>query len=121
MFPESFGDLVRGWSKGFVSGAGNTPRSALIGISFWLSGLIMATIALTFLFQATGPVRWAVGLLYLLGVFQTLYLIRHAGNFWFIGGLLFPIGLTFYQVLFFRALRGKRKGDTVSWKGRDVA
>jgi len=121
MFPDGIEDLMAGWSKGFVSGAGNTPKSALIGISFLLSGLIMGMIALTFLFQASVAVAWAVGGFYFLCVFQSWYLFRQAGNFSPLGAILFPIGLCFYQGLFFRALNCKREGGTVEWKGRHVS
>lgn len=120
MFPESFSDLVAGWSKGFVSGADNTPKSALVGISIWLSGLIMSVISLTFLPLASASAIWAIGILYFLGVIQTLYLIKNAGTFWSLGALLFPVGLFFYQGLFFRALRRRKEGGAVQWKGRDV-
>lgn len=120
MFPGGFGDLVAGWSKGFVSGANNTPKSALIGISLWLSGLIMIAISLTFLPLASTAVTWTVGILYLVGFLQTLYVFKHAGNFSFFTALLFPIPLFFYQWLFFRALAMKRSGKKVEWKGREV-
>ena len=68
MFPHGCRDLVAGWSKGFVSGADNTPRSALAGISVWLSGLIMVTITLTFLPLAGSDARLAIFVLYFLGV-----------------------------------------------------
>ncbi len=120
MFPGGLGDLVAGWSKGFVSGAGNTPRGAMIGISSWLSGLIMATIAVGLLPWADFPQRLFIGSLYLLGVIQCLHVFRHAGNFGFGNALLFPVSLVFYQALFFRALRRTRSGGSVKWKGRDV-
>ena len=121
MFPGGFDDLVAGWSKGFVSGAGNTPRGAMIGISAWLSGLIMITIALTFLPLADSYQRLFIGKLYFLGVIQCLHVFRHAGNFGFFNALFFPVSLAFYQTVFFRALRRKKTGGKVSWKGRDVA
>lgn len=121
MFPGGLGDLVAGWSKGFVSGAGNTPRGAMIGISAWLSGLIMITIALSFLPLAEFYQRLVIGKLYLLGGVQCLYVFRHSGNFGFFNALLFPVSLLFYQTVFFRALRRKKTGGKVSWKGRDVA
>ena len=34
--------------------------------------------------------------------------------------ILFPIGLIFYQGLFFRALRNRNRGGATQWKGRDV-
>lgn len=121
MFPGGLRDLVAGWSKGFVSGAGNTPRGAMVGISSWLSGLIMITIALTFLPLADAYQRLFIGKLYFLGVIQCLHVFRHAGNFGFLNAVFFPVSLFFYQFVFFRALRRKKAGGKVSWKGRDVA
>lgn len=121
MFPTNLTDLVAGWSKGFVSGADNTPKSALVGISIWLSGLIMTVVALTFIPLASGPTLYGIAALYLLGVIQSLYLMKSAGNFSFLSALLFPIGLAFYQAVFFRALRRKKRGGAVQWKGRHVS
>lgn len=120
MFPGGFDDLVAGWSKGFVSGAGNTPRSAVVGISFWLSGLIMSLISLTFLPLASPAVTIAIGIFYLLCVVQCLYLFSHVGSYRVLNSILFPIGLCFYQSVFFRSLIRKKKGGQVQWKGRDV-
>ncbi len=121
MFPGGYRDLVAGWSKGFVSGAGNTPRGTMVGISSWLSGLIMAAIALAFLPSADFPQRLAIGGLYLLGVVQCRHVFRRAGTFGWLNALLFPVSLIFYQAVFFRALRRKKAGGKVRWKGRDVA
>jgi 4,4'-diaponeurosporenoate glycosyltransferase len=121
MFPGGFRDLVAGWSKGFVSGAGNTPRGAMVGISAWLSGLIMITIALAFLPVADFHQKLVIGKLYVLGVIQSFHVFRHAGNFSFLNALCFPVSLFFYQFVFVRALRRKKAGGTVRWKGRDVA
>ena len=120
MFPGGFKDLVAGWSKGFVSGAANTPKSALIGISCWLSGHIMAAAALTFLPQASNSVALGVGGIYLLSALQSLLLFKRAGSYSIITALLFPIPLFFYQAVFFRALGMKKRGGKVQWKGRDV-
>ena len=120
MFPGGCRDLVAGWSKGFVSGADNTPRSALAGISVWLSGLIMMMIALTFLPLADSDARLAIVVLYLLGVLQSLFVFKHAGNFSFLNALFFPIAQVFYQAVFFRALRRRKSGGQIQWKGRDV-
>ncbi|MEM7699619.1 MAG: glycosyltransferase [Verrucomicrobiota bacterium] len=120
MFPDGLGGLVASWSKGFVSGADNTPKSALIGISFWLSGLIMIVISLTFLWLAPLPMIWAIGGLYWLGVAQCSYLFRHAGSYNFLTAVFFPITLIFYLAVFFAAVRRKRQGGQVQWKGRNV-
>ncbi|MDF2377455.1 MAG: glycosyltransferase [Verrucomicrobiales bacterium] len=120
MFPTNSSDLVAGWSKGIVSGADNTPKSALIGISIWLSGLIMSVIALAFIPLASVAALYVILGLYLLGVIQSLYLLKNAGNFSVFSALFFPVGLAFYQAVFFRALRRRKEGGAVQWKGRNV-
>ncbi len=121
MFPGGYDDLVAGWSKGFISGASYTPRHAMIGVSCWLSALIMMTISLTFLPFASTAATIAIGILFGLGALQSVYLFRRVGGFWILGALLFPISLFFYQSVFFRALLRKRSGGTVAWKGREVS
>lgn len=121
MFPSGLDGLVAGWSKGFVAGAGRTPRATLVGISAWLSALIMATIALSFFPLANPAQSLVIIVLYLLGAVQCLYVFRRVGTFSGFNAMLFPVGLVFYQVVFFRALWLKRRGGTFSWKGRDVS
>jgi 4,4'-diaponeurosporenoate glycosyltransferase len=120
MFPGGVADLIAGWSKGFVSGAGNTARTALIGISIWLSGLIMICISATFSPMAGPEVRIAIAGLYLAGFFQCLFVFKKTGNFSVLNALVFPVALVFYQVVFFRAVRRKKSGGQIQWKGRDV-
>lgn len=120
MFPGSWREIVAGWSKGFVSGAGNTERSAVVGISIWLSGLIMTAVALTFLPLAGDEARLGIAGLYALGVIQCLFLFKSAGNFGVLNALFFPVTLLFYQWVFFQAIRRKQKGGKIQWKGRHV-
>lgn len=120
MFPGGYREMVASWGKGFVSGAGQVPKSALTGISLWLSGLIMSVISLTFLPKASGAVVGCVAVMYVLSVIQSLYLFKRAGTFWAVGAFLFPVGLFFYQWLFFASVRRRKRGETVQWKGRDV-
>ncbi|MCH2065211.1 MAG: glycosyltransferase [Roseibacillus sp.] len=121
MFPGGVRDLVAGWSKGAVSGARNTASAALAGVSVWMSGLFMSAVPICFAALASPTLAAAMGLLYLLWVFQCAYLFRSAGTYSFLTALLFPVGLLFYQAVFFQALWRKRNGGTVRWKGRHVA
>jgi len=121
MFPGGIRDLLAGWSKGFVSGADNTPRSAMVLISMWLSGLIMACIGLTLLPLASAwQVLTIIGI-YLFGAAQCAYVFFRVGKFGWLTSLFFVVPLAFYQIVFFRALRLKKAKKTVTWKGRDVA
>lgn len=120
MFPGGLDELVAGWSKGFVSGADNTPKPAMIGISLWLSALIMSAVSLTFLPLASLSAAAAIGGFYALCALQCLYLFRNAGSFRAVTAVLFPVGLVFYLSVFYRALQRRKSGASVSWKGRDV-
>tara|TARA_B100001093_G_scaffold517622_1_gene599770 strand:+ start:2574 stop:3674 length:1101 start_codon:yes stop_codon:yes gene_type:complete len=121
MFPGGIRDLIAGWSKGTVSGAANTPKAALLGISLWMSGLFMSAIPVCFGAIASPSLVLAMVALYVLWTLQCIYLFRSSGRYSILTALAFPVGLIFYQVVFFQAVRRKKKGGTVQWKGRDVS
>jgi hypothetical protein len=66
------------------------------------------TITLTFLPLAGSDARLAIFVLYFLGVLQSLFVFKHAGNF------------SFLNAIFFRALRRRKRGGQIQWKGRNV-
>jgi len=121
MFPGGVRDLIAGWSKGTVSGAVNTPKGALLGISVWMSGLFMSAIPLCFGILSSPTLLVVMGSLYVLWALQCVYLFRASGKYSILAALVFPVGLLFYQVVFFQAVRRKKQGGTVQWKGRDVS
>ena len=121
MFQTNLSDLKASWAKGIVSGADSTPKGALIGISIWISGQIMSTIALAFIPLAPMQVLWGIAALYLAFALQTLFLFRKIGSFSIFNALFYPIGQAFYQFLFFQSLSRKKRGETIHWKGRDVS
>jgi len=121
MFPGGVRDLIAGWSKGTVSGAVNTPKGALLGISVWMSGLFMSAIPLCFGILSSPTLLVVMGSLYVLWALQCVYLFRASGRYSILAALVFPVGLLFYQVVFFQAVRRKKQGGTVQWKGRDVS
>ncbi|MEM7015479.1 MAG: glycosyltransferase [Verrucomicrobiota bacterium] len=120
MFPDGLRALTDGWAKGIVSGASNTPRPALIAISAWLSGLIMSVVLLTFIPMASGAALIGIAVFYAICVVQTWILFRRVGSFHPLIALFYPIGLVFYQWVFFKAKRRAKTGETILWKGRDV-
>ncbi len=120
MFPGGVRDLVAGWSKGAISGARNTATSALAGVSIWMSGLFMSAVPVCFMALASPALAAVMGALYLLWVLQCAYLFRSSGTYSFLTAIVFPVGLLFYQAVFFQALRRKTRGGTIKWKGRHV-
>jgi 4,4'-diaponeurosporenoate glycosyltransferase len=115
MYPNGLHELVEGWTKGFASGAGQTPRGTLLVVVAWMSGLMLPPI----LCLATGDwLRW--GAVYLLCVAQVGWLGRLVGAFRWYTAWLYPVPLMFFFAVFARsAMRSGRKQEVV-WKGRRI-
>jgi len=76
MYPNGRRELIEGWTKGFASGAGQTPRGTLLLAVAWMSGLMLPPI----LYLATGDwLRW--GAVYLPCAAQVAWLGRLVGAF----------------------------------------
>jgi 4,4'-diaponeurosporenoate glycosyltransferase len=115
-------DLVEGWSKNFASGAGATPLVRFLLVFAWVVGVGTA---------AQAPAREAVaalaswsgpGLVLWLGyaafATQLVVMLRPLGNYkW--AGVLFPIPLAAWFIIFFRSIVLMTRGE-VRWKGRAV-
>ena len=113
MYPEGWRQLVEGWTKGFASGAGQTPLLLLLLIIAWLGGLFFAPIGV---FVCGAPWLWLA--LYGLCVAQVGWLLRGAGTFHWIASLVYPALLGFFFTVFARSVW--RSGKIVSWKGREI-
>jgi 4,4'-diaponeurosporenoate glycosyltransferase len=113
MYPNGLGELIRGWTKGFASGAGQTPRGTLLLIVAWMSGLMLAPLG----GLITGDwLRW--GAAYLLCAAQVAWFAHLAGAFRWLTALLYPIPLVFFFVVFLWSTL--RSGKRVQWKGREI-
>jgi 4,4'-diaponeurosporenoate glycosyltransferase len=113
MYPGGLGELIEGWTKGFASGAGQTPRGVLFLVVGWMIGLMLA------------PIGWAVtgdglawGAAYLLCAGQVHRLSRRIGAFRWFTALLYPVPLIFFFAVFARS--AMRSGKSVTWKGREI-
>lgn len=115
MYPAGWRELVAGWTKGFASGAGQTPRGILLLVVAWMTGLMLPVVALT---TGGAPVLWLS--LYGLAVVQVAWLLRRVGTFSWWTAVLYPALLIFYFVVFTRSLRRARGKQTVTWKGRSI-
>lgn len=116
MYPQGWRDVVDGWTKGFASGAGQTPLTILLLVIAWMIGLMTVPLGLTF---AGEPLPWLAA--YGLCVAQIVWLLRCVGTFHWITALLYPAPLIFYFVVFTRSVRRSRSRQTVTWKGRQIS
>jgi len=113
MYPHELRELIEGWTKGFASGAGQTPRGVLCLVVTWMVGLMLA------------PIGWVItgdwmywGALYLLFAAQVGWFGRQIGAFRWFMVLLYPLPLVFFFIVFTRSVM--RSGKQVTWKGRAI-
>jgi 4,4'-diaponeurosporenoate glycosyltransferase len=113
MYPNGLGELIQGWTKGFASGAGQTPGGTLLVIVAWMIGLMLAPLV----GLATGDwLHW--GPAYLLCAVQVAWFSRLVGAFRWFTAVLYPVPLIFFFVVF--AWSVLRSGKHVNWKGREI-
>ena len=113
MYPNGLSELIEGWTKGFASGAGQTPRGVLLLVVAWMIGLMLAPIG----WAVTGDwLRW--GGVYLLCAAQVRWFSREIGAFGWLTALFYPVPLVFFFTVFARS--ALRSGKKVIWKGREI-
>ena len=113
MYPNGLRELIGGWTKGFASGAGQTPRGTMFLIVMWMIGLMLPPLC----GLITGDwLRW--GAVYLLCAAQVAWFGRQVGAFRWLSSLLYPLPLIFFFAVFARSMA--RSGRRVSWKGREI-
>jgi 4,4'-diaponeurosporenoate glycosyltransferase len=113
MYPNGLRELIEGWTKGFASGAGQTPRVTMLLIVAWITGLMLAPLG----GLLTGDwLRW--GAVYLLCAAQVAWFSRQVGAFRWSSALLYPLPLLFFFGVF--AWSAARSGKRVTWKGREI-
>jgi 4,4'-diaponeurosporenoate glycosyltransferase len=113
MYPDGLRELIEGWTKGFASGAGQTPRGTLLLVVAWMIGLMLAPLG----WLVTGDsIPW--GTAYLLCAAQVAWFSRQIGSFRWLTALLYPMPLIFFFAVF--AWSAARSGKQVTWKGREI-
>lgn len=110
MYPGGVAQLIEGWTKGFASGAGQTPQAVMLLISLWMGGLFVAVAAWAF----TPLAPW----IHLAMAVQLAILLRQVGRFSWITALLYPAVLMFYLIVLMRS--AFKSGKEVTWKGRTI-
>ena len=113
MYPNGLRELIEGWTKGFASGAGQTPTGVLFLLILWMTGLMLAPIGCC---VASDSIPW--GAAYLLCAAQVAWFSRRIGSFRWFTALLYPVPLIFFFCVF--TLSVWRSGRQVTWKGREI-
>jgi 4,4'-diaponeurosporenoate glycosyltransferase len=119
MYPDGFGKLINGWTKAFASGASRVSPFAMTMIIFWISaGFLSAIFFARSLVIGEDIILWSG--FYLAYALQLIWMLKRLGRFKFISGLLFPLHLIFYVVVFSRSAYFQKTGKKVEWKARKV-
>ncbi len=115
MYPQGWREVVDGWTKGFASGAGQTPLPILLLVIAWMFGLMSAPLGVVL---ASQPLAWLAA--YALAVGQVAALLWRVGTFHWGTALFYPLPLMFYFAVFARSVSRARNKQTVAWKGRQI-
>lgn len=119
MYPDGWGQMVKGWGKTFAAGAGSTPARLLWANVAWLAGAVSLLMEMTSLF--TGGTKSVPFLLAYAGYAgQWLWAFRKVGNFQWWTAVLFPIPLLFFLMVFTWSLWNHWTGGQMAWKGRMI-
>ena len=113
MYPNGLRELIEGWTKGFASGAGQTPRGTLALTVLWMIGLMLPPLGCL---ASGGGLLWIAT--YLFCAAQVAWFARWVGAFRAYAALLYPAPLIFFFIVF--AWSAARSGKRVRWKGREI-
>ena len=117
MFPDGFGQLCEGWTKGFAQGAAGSSRRVLALSVVWLGS---SALAFALLLHHPGVSWMPPAALYAAFAAQLIFFARQVGSYSVLTGLLYPIPLAFYFGLFGLALLKKALGRKATWRGREL-
>ncbi len=115
MYPQGWRELVEGWTKGFASGAGQTPLPILSLVIAWMTGLMSPLLGLAL---GGHPISWLA--VYGICAGQVACLLRRVGSFHWSTAVFYPALLIFYFAVFARSVIRLRGKQTVAWKGRQI-
>jgi 4,4'-diaponeurosporenoate glycosyltransferase len=104
MYPRDLRQVIEGWTKGFGIGFDATPWWAVAVTAAWVTSLAGGVVTSAWFALAS--------------VLQLAVFARRAGRFarWAIIG--YPVWVVLLVVVLVRSLWRRRRGGTVSWKGR---
>ncbi|MCF7855490.1 MAG: glycosyltransferase [Candidatus Pacebacteria bacterium] len=121
MYPGGLHELAAGWQKAFASGAADTPKPLLILAVAWITGSLLAFLALAATLLAGIPgytTMWCS--VYALFAVQIGFMLKRIGTFRLWTAVAYPVPLIFYLVLFARSVNALLLKKEITWKGRPV-
>lgn len=118
MYPEGFGDLWEGWTKGFSNGASGTKACFMIPSVLWITSLLL--LPLPFLVSVSLPFFILHSVSTVLLILHMVFALTHVGSFSPVNILILPIHALFFLSLFFVSVIKVKLLKKVTWRGREV-
>ncbi|WP_028561082.1 glycosyltransferase family 2 protein [Paenibacillus pinihumi] len=120
MYPDGLAGLIAGWSKSFAEGASATSPVKLMAISIWIAGAVSAVTQWVHIAAEPSSAAVLAGAIFYLGyAVQLVMMLRYAGNFG-AAGLLFPLPLLIFLIVFILSAYQTFAKGKVNWKGRKL-
>ena len=121
MYPGGFKEMIKGWSKGFGSGAKSTSIPILIMVIAWIIGAIFPLNLFADGLSSFNPnIVFTGAAFYLSFIAQIYWMSYRIGNFSIWAPVFYPIPLTFFVIVFFYSLILTIFRKKVTWKDREV-
>jgi 4,4'-diaponeurosporenoate glycosyltransferase len=106
MYPRDLRQVVEGWTKGFGIGFDATPWWAVLATAAWVTSLAGGVV--------TSP--WFA----LASLVQLAVLVPRVGSFRWWAVVAYPLAVVLLVAVLARSLWRRRRGGTVTWKGRSL-
>jgi 4,4'-diaponeurosporenoate glycosyltransferase len=106
MYPRDLGQVVEGWTKGVGIGFDATPWWAVVFTAAWVTSLAGGAVTSAW-FALASLVQFAV-------------FARRVGRFRWWAVVAFPVWVVLLVAVLGRSLWRRRRGGTVTWKGRTL-
>lgn len=122
MYPDGFGQLVEGFTKNLVAGAGSVRRTTTLLLVAWLTLLVQAGVApvrALLTGDGDGAALATAAALYGLVAVQCWWMGRRVGRFGAWVALTFPLSTALFLAVFVRSLGATATGR-ISWRGRRI-
>ena len=121
MYPGGFMEMIKGWSKGFGTGAKSTSIPILIMVIAWIVGAIFP---LNLFSDGLSPFIPDIVLIgaafYFAFIAQIYWMSYRIGNFSIWASVFYPIALAFFVIVFFYSLILTILRKKVTWKDREI-
>ncbi len=124
MYPGGPLEMLNGWTKNFLLGAGATPKGTLLLQSLWITGAVTAAVqaGLTLAGSSVALLGgWLALTVYAAYAVLLALSVRTYGSFGIGVALTFPLHLLFFGSVMVRALWICAADGKVDWRGRTVS